>query len=125
MLFALGVTTVAPAVAQDKNPPGLNPEHFQCYDIVEAKASPKRQVQLQDQFGETRTVTAKAVLLCNPVSKNGEEIHDKRTHLVCYQMRPGKPVGKRVEVQNQFGTEPISVKSSRILCVPSLKRVPG
>jgi hypothetical protein len=37
-------------------------------------------------------------LLCNPVSKNGEEIKNPDEHLVCYQTKPPAqqpPFGKR------------------------------
>lgn len=123
IVIVLGLGMVAPASAQDKNPPGVNPQHYQCYSVTEPKPSRPHEVVLRDQFGESETTTAKPVLLCNPVSKNKEEVRDKETHLVCYEIRPHKSVEKRVEVQNQFGMELLSVGTPRILCVPSLKRI--
>lgn len=122
---AVSLVAAAAASAQSKDPPGVNPQHYQCYSVTEPKPSPARKVVLQDQFGAAETATARAVLLCNPVSKNKSEVRDKLTHLVCYEVRPRKFPARRVEVENQFGREALTVTAPRLLCVPSLKKPLG
>ena len=125
MAIGIGLAMATSASAQGQNPAGVNPQHYECYNVVEARPSPPRKVVLQDQFGRWETVMAKAVMLCTPVSKNNGEIKDKETHLVCYSIRPGKSVSKRVEVINQFGNAALSVAVARVLCLPPLKKVLG
>jgi hypothetical protein len=115
----LGVS--APARAQGKNPEGVNPEHYECYQVTgQLRALP---VRLKDQFGSTEARVVKPVYLCNPVQKNDQPIKDERTHLVCYQIVGPKQANKAVRVVNQFGTQPLKVTAPQLLCVPSLKEV--
>jgi hypothetical protein len=123
MPFLLGVIAIMPASAKEANPPGVNPQHYQCYGVVETTPAQSHPLVLRDQFGGSENKTAKAALLCNPVSKNHEDIRDRTTHLVCYQIAPGKSVDKKVHIENQFGRSVLSVNSPRLLCVPSLKRI--
>jgi hypothetical protein len=122
IVTALAMSTVVPVWAQGTNPPGVNSQHYQCYDVVKPKTVP-RKVMLQDQFGRTGAVLAQASFLCNPVAKNGGKVPDETTHLVCYTIRPGKFDAKRVQVQNQFGDEVLTIGAPRLLCLPSLKKV--
>jgi hypothetical protein len=121
LVLVIGAMIVANAAAQEK----INPQHYQCYGVVDPKPFKSQQVQLQDQFGASRLVAVKPLFLCNPVSKNKEPIADKLTHLVCYQIVKGQPARKRVEVSNQFGPESLSVNTPQLLCVPSVKKVLG
>jgi hypothetical protein len=73
--------------AEAPNPPALNAQHFQCYNVVNAKTAAPRSVVLRDQFGESKAATGSPVLICNPVSKNNEGMRDSVTHLVCYELR--------------------------------------
>jgi hypothetical protein len=119
----LSLTIVTAALAQGPNPPGVNPQHFECYDVIESVSLPANKVALRDQFGSSKTVTAQPVSLCNPVSKNGGKVTDSVTHLVCYAIRPPKSTVKRVAIQNQFGVDTLAVSAARTLCVPSLKNL--
>ena len=121
----LGLMIVTGASAQGPNPPGVNPQHFECYDVVESVSSPANKVALRDQFGASETVTAKPMFLCNPVSKNGGKVTDKVTHLVCYAIRAPKSTVRRVSIVNQFGVDTLGVSAARTLCVPSLKSILG
>lgn len=112
------------ASAQGKNPPGVNPEHFQCYSVI-GHTVPTQRVALRDQFGVSDVTTARAMFLCAPVSKNNEAPKDTVTHLVCYQVSQHKAAAPRVTVQNQFGTQVLTVGVPQLLCVPSLKTVLG
>ena len=111
----------APAHAQGQNPPGINPEHFQCYRATGPMKAIA--VKLKDQFGSGGVKVVQPVYLCNPVQKNDQEIKDPKTHLVCYQDTGLKPANKVVKVQNQFGTQTLKVTVPFLLCVPSLKEV--
>jgi hypothetical protein len=113
-----------PTQAQTKDPPGVNPAHYQCYRVAEGQPFQAREVKLADQFGASGAKVLKPIVLCAPVSKNGAPVRDKRTHLMCYEDEGPKAVDKKVAVTNQFGTETLSVGGSWTLCVPSLKTVP-
>lgn len=125
LAVGLGMTIVTGACAQAPNPPGVNPQHFECYDVVESVPSPGRPVVLRDQFGLLETVTAKPVLLCNPVAKNKDRITDRVTHLVCYAIRAPRSAVKRVAIVNQLGIDTLAVSAPGMLCVPSLKTPMG
>ena len=105
-----------------KDPPGVNPTHFLCYRVSEQKPVPPTSVKLLDQFGASGMKIGRALFLCNPVSKNGAELKDKTTHLVCYSIG-AKNAGKKVSVTNQFGTQVLTVGGTVTLCVPSLKKL--
>jgi hypothetical protein len=122
--LSLVVTAVTRVSAQDStqgsNPPGVDPQHYQCYDAV-ARPMKQRKVELQDQFGRTVKLIGNPVLLCNPVSKNRQESRDTTTHLVCYQVVAQKTPRRVVTVLNQFGVDTLRVDVARLLCVPSIK----
>jgi hypothetical protein len=120
--ICLGMVALTAAPVQAKDPEGVNPTHFLCYRVVQTSALKPTSVKLQDQFGASGSKLGKAVMLCTPVSKNGEPVKDKRTHLTCYTITP-KKVGKKVLVVHQFGKQTLSVASSYMLCLPSLKEV--
>jgi hypothetical protein len=117
--FVLGLGLSAQA--QGQNPPGINPEHYECYRVV--GKVPAIAVSLKDQFGATRAALVTPLYLCNPVQKNEQAVKDEKTHLVCYQIKGPKPVNKAVRVVNQFGTQPLKVAVAQLLCVPSLKEL--
>ena len=124
-LVAVGAACVlgvsAPARAQGQNPEGVNPEHYECYQIAgQFRPIPAK---LRDQFGASDARVVKPVYLCNPVQKNDQPIKDERTHLVCYQILGPKPANKAVRVVNQFGNQTFKVAAAQLLCVPSLKEV--
>jgi hypothetical protein len=106
------------------NPIGVDQEHYQCYQIKGAtKALPVK--TLRDQFGGRKDIRVIGpVSICAPVSKNGELVADKETHLVCYQIADPKPLKEPVPVLvlNQFGKFRFDVVQAETLCLPSLKR---
>ncbi len=119
MIVGFGIATMAGAASAQER----SAEHYQCYAAADPKPFKPREVRLEDQFGKSSTVAVKPALLCTPVSKNGEAIPDKQTHLVCYEIKPTRFKARKVEVRNQFGTESIVVNTPRLLCVPSDKKV--
>ncbi len=111
------------ANAQGKDPPGVNPAHYQCYRVALQGTFKPITVTLKDQFGAAKVTVLKPVMLCAPTSKNEAAVKEPRTHLVCYEEEGGKAVDKLVSVTNQFGTEKLTVGGPTMLCVPSLKTV--
>ena len=123
VVFDLGL----PAYAQSgKNPPGVNPTHYQCY-TVEAANEALTLKTLHDQFGVSDGVKiGKLVFLCAPTAKNGAAPRDRVTHYLCYEDEGVKPADKKAQVINQFtkatGIE-LLVEAPKMLCVPSLKKL--
>jgi len=123
LYLAFALHTPAQAQVANLNPIGVDPEHYQCYTVVQPTPFRPRQVRLQDQFG-LKTVNVLAPrLLCAPVSKNGQLLADRESHLVCYSIQGGQTPNRRVEISNQFGRLQFGVQTAILLCVPSLKRV--
>lgn len=105
-------------------------DHFKCYrvdleDPRPGEFSGQHKVTLDDQFEQELGATVRRPeMLCNPVSKNGEEIQNPDAHLVCYKTTPPTqqpPFEKReVIVNNQFGQQTLRVKNrDNLICVPS------
>jgi hypothetical protein len=67
-------------------------------------------------------LASRALFLCTPVSKNGEELKDKTTHLVCYSVA-AKNANKKVKIATQLGTQILKVGGSVTLCLPATKEV--
>jgi hypothetical protein len=118
--FVLGLGLSAQA--QGQNPPGVNPEHYECYRVV-GKVPAIAPVRLKDQFGSSEARVLTPVFLCNPVQKNEEPIKDEKTHLVCYQITGPRQANKTVRVKNQFGEQQLRATVAQLLCVPSVKEV--
>lgn len=106
-------------------------DHFKCYDAKTAAKTLKfdsRDVTLVDRFETKQTTVAKPTDLCNPVSKNGEVVHDPTAHLLCYQIKdvttkPKQPkFAKRdVTAQDQFGSLTLTISTPGLMCAPSEK----
>ena len=122
LVATVAVALGAGAPANAKDPPGVNPTHYQCYLAKPAKPFQKG-VVLTDQFGKSKVMVLNAVYLCAPVDKDGEGLKDKDTHLVCYQDKGVKAPKKKVMVINQFGEQVLTVNDATWLCVPLLKKV--
>ena|SRR3989304_891730 len=118
---ALALAAHAPAYAKD--PPGVNPTHYQCYRVKQIKRFKPVAVKLADQFGVAGVKVIQPVYLCAPTDKNGEGLKDKDTHLLCYQDAGVKAPNKKVRIINQFGEQDLAVTTPIVLCVPSLKKL--
>jgi hypothetical protein len=107
-------------------------DHYKCYQAIVKRGTPRfqrREVTLKDQFEEKDTKVMKPVTICNPVSKNGEEIIDPAAHLTCYQIKDASGEEKfsprDVVVNNQFGELTLTALKLESLCVPSSKTLSG
>jgi len=110
-------------------PPNLN--HFTCYPVtVKSGAYNPPPVLLKDEFASSpvsATVSPIPSELCLPTEKilpSGQvfPIINPTLHLLCFPVTP-TPIVPRVWDENQFGTSPITISSTKWLCAPSTKTV--
>jgi hypothetical protein len=126
MLILLATATAVAGLSvtaqAQRNPPGVNPTHYQCYRVAEKDPPFKpREVRLRDQFGASGAKVLKPMFLCAPTMKNNLKPSDTRTHYVCYEDEGPKAPDRPVGITNQFGKEILVVGGPVILCVPSTK----
>jgi hypothetical protein len=100
-------------------------DHFKCYDS-RSTSFRERMVELRDQFGSHDARVLRPIGLCNPASKNGERVTNRRAHLECFAISSrgtNSPTfsTQRVLVRNQFGSDAFSVTRTSSLCLPSSK----
>lgn len=101
----------------------LRLDYFQIYDV--ANQWVREKVLLKDQFEEEPEKGLLAFLdwFANPVSKNAEELYDKRAHLTAYYLYQSVPDPIRlVYFENQFGQQKVVIGRPVRLLVPAAKR---
>jgi hypothetical protein len=112
-------------------PPGLN--HFTCYPVtVKSGGYAPPPITLQDEFASTpvpASVNPIPQELCLPTEKilpTGQvfPIINPTLHLLCFQVSQ-TPIKSPVWDENQFGTSPVNIISTKWLCLPSTKTVVG
>jgi hypothetical protein len=112
---SLSITLVTTASAQGPNPPGVNPQHYECYDVVDSIPRLAQKVELRDQFGASATVTARAMFLCNPVSKNNGRI--RQAHALRVLRDPPGQIrevgGHNESVRRRYARRPLSPHAVR------------
>ena len=111
-------------------------DRFKCYRLRSRKGAPrfvKQVLTVNDQFESKVMKTFRPFLLCNPVSKDGEEIQEPVCHVTCYKIsdEPGQPrfIDRDALIEDEFGTQNVGTNTnvretchrSAVLCVPSLK----
>jgi hypothetical protein len=108
-------------------PPG---DHFTCYKVRPSRGAAKfasRTVTVVDQFQSVTETLVKPIRLCAPASKNNEDPSAPQhpDHLLCYKAKSATSFGTiNVSIDNQFGTDQLTVIARRELCVPATKN-PG
>ncbi|HEX9964804.1 MAG TPA: hypothetical protein VGB04_07455 [Allosphingosinicella sp.] len=117
--------TQAGACVQTVDVPG---DHYQCYRVVRGAALPPQPIAVADQFGRSRIVLARPVMLCNPSAKVHREkdypVKSPELHLVCYEpAREPRPRVRRVRIGNQFQVADLHVAERAMFCVPSNKKL--
>lgn len=112
-------------------PPNLN--HFTCYPVQVVSGGYKPPtVLLQDEFAPSpvpATVNPIPQELCLPTEKilpSGQvfPIINPSLHLLCFPVSQ-TPIIPRVWDENQFGTSPVAITSTKWLCPPSTKVIVG
>ena len=106
-------------------------DHFKCYaawDVegVEGPIAIGEVVNLEDQFGAVNATVKSAELFGNPVEKLHDgvltRISNPDHHLTLYWIQcEGEPQTWQVEVDNQFGTQSLTVSGPVKLAVPTQK----
>lgn len=101
-------------------------DHFQCYMIEKGDRLKRETLYIKDQFGESKAVLGRPVMLCNPSSKqhNGKKygVRDEKRHLVCYDyVNKPKRVSESVMINNQMGPDKVVATRNERFCVPSYK----
>jgi cysteine-rich repeat protein len=106
-------------------------DHFKCYPAKTAPKTPKfesRDVTLVDQFETRLSTVVNPAKLCNPVDKNEEGVFDQTAHLACYATKdvktnPKQPkfAARNLQIENQFGSQQLTISAAKSLCVPSEK----
>src|SRR5262249_3395351 len=103
-------------------PPELpQSDDYACYRSTRS-APPfgARYVTLADAFETKGAYVRKPDADCNPADVDGEGIADATAHLVCYRINEKDGVRSRpVQVSNHFGSQTLTVRRARDLCVPS------
>ena len=99
-------------------------EHFMCYGERQVTEFKRRNVELEDQFGQHTARVVRPVELCNPSRKNREPWVSRSAHLECYVIDRLSPdfSEQKVLVRNQFGPDALSVGRPDRLCLPTSKR---
>ena len=113
------------AVQAKEHDPGMQGDHYVCYDVTPEQKFRPVDVTLKDQFQSWGASVVIAQSVCTPVSKNGSPVDNERLHMVCYRIESAqdKAVDRIVEMTNQFGKSRYRVDKATTLCVPSYKRV--
>jgi hypothetical protein len=109
-------------------PPGLN--HFTCYPVKVASGQyHPPPVMLKDEFSQkpvSAQVSPVPVLLCLPTTKTVGtrvfKIINPAMHLLCFPVSK-TPIRPTIWDENQFGTAKLTVTATRLLCLPSTKKL--
>jgi hypothetical protein len=105
----------------DKNGEGVSDPtaHMMCYKIKEPRFK-RRDVVIENQFGEQRLTVLGPHNLCVPAEKDGTVSDLNINHFKCYRVRQGPPkfVPEEVLLADQFETKVTVVRRPRLLCNP-------
>jgi hypothetical protein len=119
-----------PAAVQ---PPGL--DHLKCYTArystvqIDRFENQPPVVGLRDQFEQNQAQVRGPVELCNPVKKTlptgqATPILRPKAHLMCFSIQKTPPHQiRRVFTKNQFGRSALETRESKLMCLPSYKRL--
>ncbi|HHI88352.1 MAG TPA: hypothetical protein ENK01_00230 [Hellea balneolensis] len=106
-------------------------DHFQCYRLEKGDRVKPQTIYIKDQFGGTKAVLGRPVMLCNPSFKvhNGKEypVRDKKRHLVCYNyVKQERPRSQSLYINTQFGADKVISTRRELFCAPAGKaHLPG
>ncbi len=121
--------------AKDLVPVATPFDRFKCYRVRKKLGTgyTPHDHNVIDQFEDKNMKITKPFLVCNPVSRDGEEIQNPVCHLTCYKVEdvPGQPKfdDQAPIVEDEFYTQNVGTNTdvretcrrSAVLCVPSLK----
>ena len=125
-LAALGTAAIAlflfTTVASGREQGLGGVEHFACY-TVNLDGFDETEFEFSNQFGRGRGTITAPDILCAPARKNTESIQNRKSHLMCYQLRfDGEFEKLRVSIKNQWGSDQrFTVLDPRTMCLPAAK----
>ncbi len=102
--------------------------HLTWYRLEQDLDEPKREVEVENQFGTQRLVLGQPKYLLAPAEKReeGSAFPKELDHFKVYEVLDGKPVEKVVALADQFGVErEVEVGLPKFFCVPVEKHVDG
>lgn len=125
-VFNMPCGNVVKPVPVMPKPINVRGDHFQCYMLKKGDNLKEETLHIEDQFGATKTVLGRPVMLCNPSAKrhNGKDykIRNKKRHLVCYNYRERQEVkSQSLMINNQMGPDKVVSSKRELFCVPSEK----
>jgi hypothetical protein len=101
-------------------------DHFRLYDVQPYFSGATPVLKGQFDGAERPAVVGMLRQFANPVSKDGEAIQDRNSHLTIYDVATTFPEPPRtVRVQNQFGEQKLLIDQLLFLLVPAQKIEPG
>ena len=112
---------------KSESPISIPGNHWQCYRVVEGPALKPETLTVGDQFGRSKIVLARPIMLCNPSTKvHGDKKYDVENadqHLVCYTpiKQPAQPK-RKVKINNQMAPATLTLGQREMFCVPSSKK---
>jgi hypothetical protein len=103
----------------DKNGEGIGEStvHGMCYRISESGFT-KRNVLVQNQFGDQTLRVIRPETLCLPAGKNGVTPATETDHFKCYKVRGKGFTERTVTAADQFESKTTRVIKPRLLCNP-------
>jgi hypothetical protein len=123
LAFGILLASAAWLSAEDKIGDALNLDHFHFYKVEPQPT--KQDVSLHGQFDKEASVPAHLPTItyfANPVSKDGDKIHNRLAHLTWYTLEQRLQEPKRVvDFENQFGKQEIVIGQPVALLVPTEK----
>ena len=111
----------------DKNGEGIfdDTAHLTVYEIDEEEEEVERLVSITNQFGDQILIVGAPEFLFVPSEKNGVPSALNLDHFKCYEAE-GDPVNVIVNLQDQFGVEPVVlVAEPELFCNPVDKNGEG
>ena len=103
-----------------------NGEHYQCYMLEKSDNIKAEEITIQDQFGTSRVVLGRPIIICNPSMKihNKQQfnIQDEERHLVCYNYEKQDRVERHdLRINTQFGKDTVTSSRRELFCAPAGK----
>ncbi|MBC7965231.1 MAG: hypothetical protein H7Z17_04820 [Fuerstia sp.] len=117
----VALTHFANPVSKNKEPIRDKNAHLTWYRIEQEMKEPKREIEIENQFGKHRLVLGQPKFLLAPAEKKepGSAFPKELDHFKVYEVLKGESVGKTVSLEDQFGIEgKVDVSLPKFFCVP-------
>ncbi len=124
--FRMNCADMVKQVVPIPDPIDVPGDHMQCYTVQKGQRLKSETLYIEDQFGGTKAVLGKPIMLCNPSAKqHGKKeygVRNKQRHLVCYDyVEAERHSSQDLMINNQMGPDKIVTRKRAMFCVPSYK----